>query len=241
MSERQVRWRLRPDRSNAAVLLLPGGEEYGTGRPAAWNLPALRMRPFARTMANTVADHGVAVAEVRYRHTGWNGDLADAALDATAAIDEVVTLLGPVPLVLVGHSMGGRAALRAAVHPAVRDVVGLGPWCPKGEPAEHLEGRRLVVLQAERDRSTHPDESLDYALRARASGAEVCRLLVRHSGHGMLGRAGDWHAVTARLVAGLLGLRPLPADVATALRLQGRTGAGLDLPLPARHAVRVPR
>ncbi|WP_438949092.1 LLM class flavin-dependent oxidoreductase, partial [Streptomyces harbinensis] len=36
--------------------------------------------------------------------------------------------LGPVPVVLVGHSMGGRAALRAAGHPAVTGVVALAPW-----------------------------------------------------------------------------------------------------------------
>lgn len=36
----------------------------------------------------------------------------------------------------------------------------------------------------------------------------------------MVRRAGEWHALTARIVAGLLDLGPLPGPVVTALGLQ---------------------
>jgi hypothetical protein len=60
---------------------------------------------------------------------------------------------------------------------------------------------------------------------------------VAGSGHTLLRRSGDWHRATARLSAGLLGLRALPQEAAVALALSGDAPGGLGLPLPAfRHA-----
>ncbi|MGR4852480.1 alpha/beta fold hydrolase [Streptomyces sp. LARHCF252] len=52
------------------------------------------------------------------------------ARDARRALGELARRAGDVPVVLVGHSMGGRAALRAADAPQVRAVPALAPWCP---------------------------------------------------------------------------------------------------------------
>ncbi|MEZ0088939.1 alpha/beta hydrolase [Streptacidiphilus sp. EB129] len=215
----------------AAVLLLPGGGVSGTARPRAWDLPSLRMRPFARAIGAALPGGAAGVSVVRYRHKGWNGERADAAADALRAV-EAAEAAGSERVVLVGHSMGGRAALRAAEHPAVRGVVLLAPWCPSGEPVAQLAGRQVLVLHAPHDRVTSPAESLDCARRAREGGAAVCRMLVAHSDHAMLRHAGSWHAATAGLVAGLLGARPFPAEVAEALRLPGDSPEGLELPLP---------
>lgn len=109
--------RTSPATPSAAVLLLHGGREEGPEPPPLVNLPALRMRPFAAAVARATRGRDVLVAEVRYRHRGWNGSRCDAARDAEAALARLRGLTGDVPVVLVGHSMGGRAALRAAGAP----------------------------------------------------------------------------------------------------------------------------
>ena len=226
-------WRVMPEQPSAAVLLLHGGREHGLARPGQWNLPGLRMHGFVRTLRRETVGAGVAIGMVRYRHRGWNGDRADAARDAAAALNDLAEELGHIPTVLVGHSMGGRAALRSAAHPNVTGVVALAPWCPSGDPCTQLDGRDVVMLHGDRDRVTAPVDTRLFAARAREAGAHVCGYTVAGSGHTLLTRSADWHRATALLAAGLLGLRPLPSEVTAALSLRGSATGGLDLPLPA--------
>ncbi|MFF9148300.1 alpha/beta fold hydrolase [Streptomyces sp. NPDC014861] len=192
----------------AAVLLLHGGRSEGLEPPPPVNLPALRMRPFAARLRRTLADRDVLVALVRYRHRGWNGPRADAARDAEAALAALARTAGDVPVVLVGHSMGARAALRAAGHPAVRGVVGLAPWCPPGEPVGHLAGRRIHLLHDEADRVTSASATWDLVRRANAAGAHAEGIVMGRGGHAMLLGAADWHRRTTELVAALLVTPP---------------------------------
>ncbi|MET9612135.1 alpha/beta hydrolase [Kitasatospora indigofera] len=224
-------WRVLPEQPSAAVLVLHGGQEHGLARPGPLNLPGLRMQGFVRAIRRETAAAGVAIGVVRYRHRGWNGERADAARDTAAALNDLAEELGHVPTVLVGHSMGGRAALRSAGHPNVSGVVALAPWCPKDDPCAQLAGRDVVMLHGDRDRVTKPGDTRLLAARARAAGAQVCGYTVTGSGHTLLKRSGDWHRATARLTAGLLGLRALPAEAAAALALDGEAADGLELPL----------
>ncbi|UXX94367.1 lysophospholipase [Streptomyces sp. AD2-2] len=116
----------------AAVLVLHGGQSTSERPARPWQLAALRMNSVERAVAAQLPAADVLVARVGYRVRGWNGDRADAAQDALRALDALTELAGPVPTVLLGHSMGGRAALRAAGHPQVRGVVALAPWWPPG-------------------------------------------------------------------------------------------------------------
>ncbi|WP_371477498.1 alpha/beta hydrolase [Kitasatospora sp. NBC_00315] len=231
-------WRFMPERPSAAVLLLHGGREHGLTRPGRWNLPGLRMYGFLRAIRQETAGADVAVGAVRYRHRGWNADRADAARDTAAALNDLAEELGHIPTVLVGHSMGGRAALRSAAHPNVTGVVALAPWCPEGEPCTQLSGRDVVMLHGDRDQVTAPAATRLFAARARAAGARVCGYTVAGSGHTLLRRSADWHRATARFCAGLLGLRELPADTAAALALSGEAPGGLGLPLPSYPRIR---
>lgn len=212
------------EQPRAAVLMLHGGREHGTDVPPPWNLPGARLRLFEGAIRRSTSRGAVLMARVRYRVRGWNGEHEDAARDARRALRELELLTGDVPTVLVGHSMGARAALRAAGNPLVRGVVGLAPWCPAGEPVEHLRGRRVVLLHGDQDRTTDPRSSLDFASRAGAAGAEAATVLLHGSDHAMLRRAPTWHALTARTVAGLLGLAELPAEIAD--QLHGMPGGG---------------
>ncbi|MBY8886727.1 alpha/beta fold hydrolase [Streptomyces sp. PTM05] len=212
--------------ARAVVLLLHGGRSEDATPPTRWNLPGLRMIPFGRAVARATAGHGVAIATARYRFRGWNGERADAAVDALRALDELRRLSGGRPVVLVGHSMGGRAALRAAGHPTVRGVVALAPWCPLDEPVTQLRGTRTVLLHCPVDRVTDARGSWELVRRARAEGAEACGIAMPYGGHTMLRRAGDWHRLTAATVAGLLDVAPLPTAVETRWTTGGEDGSG---------------
>ncbi|MFH8513836.1 alpha/beta hydrolase [Streptomyces gelaticus] len=210
-------------RPSAAVLLLHGGAEAGLAAPlpGPLNLPGVRMRPFARSVAGATggAAGDVLVRTARYAHRGWNGPREDPLHDAVRALDALGREAGEIPVVLVGHSMGARAALRAAGHPLVRGVVGLAAWCPADDPVDQLAGRDVVLLHSTRDRITSPRASQRLTARARLAGARSCLVAIRGSDHAMVRRAGQWHALTARIVAGLLELGPLPGPVADALGL----------------------
>ncbi|WTL22517.1 alpha/beta hydrolase [Streptomyces sp. NBC_01506] len=195
--------------------------------PRRWDPAAARMWPFTRAVLRATEGHDVLVGRVRYRHRGWNGARADAAADARRALDELDQLAGSVRVVLVGHSMGGRAALAVAGHDLVRGVVGLAPWCPPGEPVDQLVDRQVVLVHGDRDRTTDPMGSRDVARRARAAGVDACAVVMPGGDHAMLRRAGQWHALTTELVSGLLGLGPLPGLVRRAFDA-GRDAATSD-------------
>ncbi|MCX5398445.1 alpha/beta hydrolase [Streptomyces sp. NBC_00102] len=243
---------MAPQMPSAAVLVLHGGRARGTEPPppGLLNLPGLRMFPFIRSLAKATGERAtgsqrsdatgpVLVRRVRYGHRGWNGDRDDAFHDAVQALDELQDEAGDdLPVILLGHSMGARAALRAGGHPLVRGVVGLAPWCPPGDPVTQLSGRDVILLHSTRDRVTSPQATQSLVTRARRAGARTCLITVRGSDHAMIRRAATWHRTTTALVTGLLGLAPVPWPVDEILRLPvtaEATAGTLDLDgLPAR-------
>src|SRR3954449_13045708 len=203
----------------AIVLVLHGGKENSFD-PVSWrNGAGLRMRPIAATLRARGHRHGLVVERVRYRYRGWNGAEASPVVDARAALAGARARHGDVPVVLVGHSMGARTALRLADDDGVTTVVGLAPWTPRGETVDHLRGRRLLLVQGDGDTVTPPDNSLDYARRAAAAGAEVARVVVRGDGHAMLRRWTTWHRLTVDSVLAAAGVRPLTPLLARAFDL----------------------
>ncbi len=105
-------------------------------RPGPGTCPPSGSVPFARALHRELGPQGVAVWSVRYRYRGWNGSAASPVADARAALDGVRRTHGQVPVVLLGHSMGARTALRVADDPLVRGVTALAPWLPDGEPVD---------------------------------------------------------------------------------------------------------
>ncbi|MFJ3306274.1 alpha/beta hydrolase [Streptomyces sp. NPDC086549] len=196
--------RRTPGATRAAVLFLHGGRADSRAPSRPWHPAAVRMKPFVRAVATLLPDEGVLLGEVRYRLRGWNGSDADALRDARRALEELVLLVGDVPVVLVGHSMGGRAALRAAAAPQVRGVLALAPWCPDGEPVSHLRDKDVVILHGDRDRVTDPRASESFARQAREAGARADAVMVPGGDHAMLRHSGNWHRRAASTVATLL-------------------------------------
>ncbi|MEU3778054.1 alpha/beta hydrolase [Streptomyces sp. NPDC032472] len=196
---------------HGAVLLLPGRCCGWSVEPSPGTvLPSLRMRPFAAAVLRATHRERVLVGRVRYRHRGRHTDLADPVHDARRALRELRELVGPLPVVLVGHSAGARAALAAAGDPYVQGVVALAPWCPPGVPVGHLRGRRVIALHDEADRVTRAVDTWSYLARADAAGARVLGIAMPHGGHAMLRTARDWHRLTAAFAAAMFGLAPFP-------------------------------
>ncbi|MEU8585925.1 alpha/beta fold hydrolase [Streptomyces sp. NPDC048664] len=197
----RLRVRHRPPCAAAAVIALHGGRADSCAPSRPWHLAALRMRPVLRAAASGLPLDRVLLGEVRYRHRGWNqGDPVEDALDA---LDELRRVHGALPVVLIGHSMGGRAALRVSSQPQVQGVVALAPWLPSDEPSDHLRGGRIVVMHGDRDRVTSAPASVAYVERARAAGASAGMVLMRGGDHAMLRRAGLWHRSVAEVIGDL--------------------------------------
>lgn len=218
-----------PDPS-ALVLVLHGGQARSHGRAHALRLAYLRMLPFARVLASAGRPHRVAVGLLRYRYRGWNGADRDALADLSRALDEHHRRHPAAPVVLVGHSMGGRAALLAPDGP-VHAVCALAPWLVDTDPVDQLAGRTVLIAHGDRDQLTDPAESYAYAVRAREVTDRVCRFEVRGDGHALLRRRRDWTSVVRRFVLGELGIGPVDPEIAAALREP--TPGGLRAPLAA--------
>jgi alpha-beta hydrolase superfamily lysophospholipase len=185
--------------TRAVVLLLPGGHT-ASFQPGAVPLAALRMRPFARLLHRAGADAGLAAWTLSYRYHGWNGEQASPLADIDWALAEVRRQHGEVPVVLAGHSMGGRGALRGAGDPSVRAVLALAPWLPAGEPVAQLAGRRVLIAHGSLDWTTSPRASAAYAEQARQVTGPVDFRLVRGDTHAMLLRAPTWNRLVLRFV-----------------------------------------
>jgi pimeloyl-ACP methyl ester carboxylesterase len=191
-------------RTQAIALVLHGGRSRGTGAVRAAQLAVLRMTPFVRSLRRAGAERGLAVAQMRYLVRGWNGAAQSPVPDVRWALDRLAEQFPGVPVALVGHSMGGRAAVYAAGHDAVRAVVGLAPWIEPGDPVAQLAGRRLLIAHGDRDRMTSPPESAAFARRAAAVADSVSYVAVQGERHAMLRRAPVWHQLATGYVLSVL-------------------------------------
>ena len=135
----------------AAVLVAHGGRANSTAPVTPYQPAVLRMIPVAGAIRRALPSRTSVVTRPLYRLRGWNGDLASPVPDLTAALDQLGEQYGPIPVVLVGHSMGARAAMRVAGHPRVTAVAGLAPWLPPGEPA--LRARLQAAIAALKERT----------------------------------------------------------------------------------------
>ncbi len=205
------------------VVVVAHGGTSVSAEPTASVQPAVfRMIPVARAIQNALRGSGAIVCRPRFEVRGWNGNQASPVDDLSRILDGVRDQYGPVPIVLVGHSMGGRAALRAAGHPAVSAVAGLAPWLPPGEHVDQLAGRRVLLVHGNADRITSPQETWAFAERA-GSVTEVTAIEIRNGEHAMLRRARLWHSLAAEFSRLALGLPSTSRELEAAL---GRTTRG---------------
>lgn len=175
------------------MLLLHGGQERNLepveNKHASW----WRMALLARSLHTFADQHDLSLSLLQYAQRGWNSPSDPAPVrDARWALDRLTAEHPGVPVVLVGHSMGGRTACRAADDPAVVGVVGLAPWLPPGEPNRGIEGRHLRVLHGTADRWTSAAASKAYVERSRGFTASASWTPLPGAGHFMVRRVSTW-------------------------------------------------
>ncbi|MFZ0874092.1 MAG: alpha/beta fold hydrolase [Pseudonocardiaceae bacterium] len=225
-------WAMDAGSVRSIALILHGGEATSVKTAGRWRGPYLRMIPFAAALHRHGHKQGLSVRLLRYRYRGWNEPELHPVADARWALDHLGERHPDAPVVLLGHSMGGRTALRVADHPAVMAVCALAPWTPEDEPVHQLTGRPVLIAHGDRDRVTDPALSYRFAVRTRAVSERVCRFEVAGDGHAMLRRSRDWTALVTRFIEPALGLsepEPLITDA-----MARPIPEGLRVPLPPR-------
>ncbi len=180
-----------PEHPEGAVLVLHGGaSRRGEAAVSPTQLSVLRMIPIARRIAR--AGRGrLAVFRLLNSQRGWSTDHTPVQ-DARWALGEMeVRLGGRLPTCLVGHSLGGRAALMAVGEPGVVSAVALAPWVYPSDVPPGLHGQRVLIVHGTADRVADPRKASALA-RAMSARAEVQYVPVEGAKHAMLRQGGEF-------------------------------------------------
>jgi dienelactone hydrolase len=139
-----------PPAPDGVVLVLHGGASRGDDvRVSPTQLSVIRMIPTARAVARA-GRRRLAVFRLLNSYRGWDTHHTPVD-DANWAMTRLRGRYAGVPLGLVGHSLGGRAALLAGDAPDVRSIVALNPWVYPQDDSD-LTGRRVLIVHGGQDR-----------------------------------------------------------------------------------------
>lgn len=208
-----------PGPQGLCLVLHGGGSRRGMMRVSPTQLSVLRMIP---TAARTALTGGGRLGVYRLLNTvrGWDAHRTPVA-DVEWALGQLGREFGDhVPVCLVGHSLGGRAALLAGGAPQVASVVAMAPWLYPREPGVQLRGRRVLFVHGDEDRIASPTRAMSLA-RELEPEVDVGFISVLGGKHAMLRRHAAFDGAAAQFAAStLLGS---PATGAVAQLQSGRS------------------
>lgn len=186
-----------PRSPDAAVLVLHGGgARAGRSEVSPTQLSVVRMIPIARRIA-TAGRGRLAVFRLLNSTRGWD-TVPTPVDDVRWALDQLAGGHGDLPVALVGHSLGGRAALLAGGAAPVRSVVALNPWVYPTDDAD-LSGRRVLIVHGTDDRVALPERARAVA-RNLSRRTEVDFREIAGGTHAMLRHRGAFESAAASFV-----------------------------------------
>jgi len=198
------------------VVVLHGGAARRHGmRVSPAQLSVLRMIPVAHRVAQ--AGRGrLAVFRLLNSVRGW--DTHHTPVDDVAwALDQLRERNGSaLPTCLVGHSLGGRAAMAAGVLPEVRSVAALAPWVHPSDGGGDLSGRQVMVVHGTEDHIASPTRALAAARNLQRT-AQVGFISVEGGRHAMLRHHRSFDGYAAQFAAATLLGEPATGPVARVL------------------------
>ncbi len=201
-----------PGEPAGAVLVLHGGasrREHMMVSPT--QLSVLRMIPIAKRIARA-SDGKLAVFRLLNSRRGWDTHHTPVQ-DASWALDQIAARQGAeLPVCVVGHSLGGRAAILASARRQVRGAIALAPYVYETDVPGEFHGQRIVIAHGSKDRIASPSRALALARRL-SERTPTTFVLVDGAKHAMLRR----HEAFSSLAA----------DFATATLLKRDPGGGI--------------
>lgn len=190
-----------PRDPEAVALVLHGGAD----RPdmpgvSPTQLSVLRMIPTAKALARA-GSRRLAVLRLLNTRRGWDTHHTPVD-DVRWALEQVRERYGDLSVGLVGHSLGGRAALLAGALEPVRSVVALNPWVYPDDGVP-LPGRRVLVVHGTADRIA-PLARAERVVERLRRHTDVELVRVEGGKHAMLRHARAFDGRAARFTAGSL-------------------------------------
>lgn len=206
-----------PDDPQGLVLVLHGG---GSRRERMMvsprQLSVLRMVPIARRLAREGRGR-LAVVRMLNSARGWAGAPTPVD-DVRWALAHLADRFGRrLPTGLVGHSLGGRAALLASSEDGVRSVVALAPYLLPGDGPRVLGGRSFLTVHGDQDRIARIEPAAALARELERRGADSAFVLVAGGRHAMLRHHRRFDGLASAFTATVL-LGEEPAGLVARLR-----------------------
>lgn len=199
VSPRLIPVKVPKDPEGVVVGLHGGGSRGEAMMVSPTQLSVLRMVPIARRLAR-VGRGRVAVYRLLNSVRGWDSTHTPVK-DAHWALDTIAEQLGAeLPATLVGHSLGGRAAILSADHAGVDSVVALNPYLYPQDGSRGLSGRRILVVHGTADRIA-PLSNAEAVVRTLSRTTEAGLVRVKDGKHAMLSRSGTFTKLAADFVA----------------------------------------
>ena len=189
-----------PERPEGVVVVLHGGGARRVRMMVSpTQLSVLRMIPVARRVARAGRER-LAVFRLLNSVRGWDAHHTPVR-DAEWALDGIAERLGGTrPTCLVGHSLGGRAALLAAGRPEISSVVALAPWVLPTDVPPGLGDARILFVHGDRDRIASRSRAVALA-REVGRRADVGFVTVEGGSHSMLRHHAIFDGLAAEFAA----------------------------------------